>query len=69
MPSVVFWRSESVTHFVLAEIAYPSLRRAVRCLKVNLERGTLLDFRPSAGRVWDTFLDTQVDPGRKLNGR
>jgi hypothetical protein len=67
MPSVVFWRSESVTHFVLAEIAYPSLRRAVRCLKVNLERGTLLDFRPSADRVWDTFLDTQVDPGRKLN--
>jgi hypothetical protein len=39
----------------------------VRCLKVNLERGTLLDFRPSADRVWDTFLDTQVDPGRKLN--
>jgi len=69
MPSVVFWRSESVTHFVLAEIAHPSLRRAVRCLKVNLERGTLLDFRPSAGRVWDTFSDAQVDPGRKLNSR
>ena len=32
-----------------------------------LERGTLLDFRPSADRVWDTFLDTQVDPGGKLN--
>jgi hypothetical protein len=34
MPSVVFWRSESVTHFVLAEIAYPSLRLGVlRTLK------------------------------------
>jgi hypothetical protein len=32
-----------------------------------LERRTLLDFRPSADRVWDTFFDTQVDPGRKLN--
>jgi hypothetical protein len=43
------------------------LCRAVRCLKVNLERGTLLDSRPSGDRVWDTFLNTQVDPGRKLH--
>ncbi len=27
----------------------------MRCLKVNRERRTLPDCRPSADRVWDTF--------------
>jgi hypothetical protein len=47
MPSVVFWRSESVTHFVFAEIAYPSLRLGVlRTLKGPLSaRRTRRDHR------------------------
>jgi hypothetical protein len=52
---------------VYTSFEWPTLCRAVRCLKVKLERGTLLGFGPAADRVWDTFLDTEVDPGRKLN--
>jgi hypothetical protein len=65
---------ESITHNRRGEIIdvytsfeWPTLCRAVRCLNVNLDCGRLLDFRPSANRALDTFLDTQVDPGRKLN--
>jgi hypothetical protein len=39
----------------------------VRCLKVNLERGKRIDFPRLRKRVWDTFLDTEVDAARKLN--
>jgi len=36
-------------------------------LKVDLERGKRIDFPRLGNRVWDTFLDTEVDPARKLN--
>ncbi|NNE18233.1 MAG: site-specific integrase [Myxococcales bacterium] len=52
---------------VYTSFEWPTLCRAVRCLKVDLERGKRLDFGPAADRVWDTFLDTEVDPGRNLN--
>jgi hypothetical protein len=39
----------------------------VRCLKVNLGRGKLIDFPRQRDRVQDTFLDTEVDAARKLN--
>ena len=32
-----------------------------------LERGKRIDFPRLGNRVWDTFLDTEVDPARKLN--
>jgi len=38
----------------------------VRCLKVNLERGKLIDFPRQRDRVRDTFSDIEVDLGRKL---
>ena len=63
---------ESITHNRRGEIIdvytsfeWPTLCRAVRCLEVNLDRGKLLDFRPSEDRALDTFLDTQVDLGPK----
>ena len=52
---------------VYTSFEWPTLCRAVSCLKVNLARGTLVDFRPATDRVWDTVLDTEVDPARKLN--
>jgi integrase len=65
---------ESITHNRRGEIIdvytsfeWPTLCRAVRCLKVSLDRGRLLDFRPSANRALDTFLDTHVDLSGKLN--
>ena len=39
----------------------------MRCLKVNLGRGKLIDFPRQRDRVQDTFLDTEVDAARKLN--
>ncbi|MGB5414270.1 MAG: hypothetical protein WBN01_06480 [Polyangiales bacterium] len=45
----------------------PTLCRAVSCLKVDLERGKRIDFPRLGNRVWDTFLDTEVDPARNLN--
>ena len=65
---------ESITHNRRGEIIdvytsfeWPTLCRAVRCLKVSLDRGRLLDFRTSANRALDTFLDTHVDLSGKLN--
>jgi hypothetical protein len=36
-------------------------------LKVDLKHGKHIDFPRLGNRVWDTFLDTEVDPARKLN--
>ena len=65
---------ERITHNRRGEIIdiytsfeWSTLCRAVRCLKVNLERGKRLGFGPAADRVWDSFLNTEVDLGRKLN--
>ena len=65
---------ERITHNRRGEIIdvytsfeWPTLCRAVRCLQVNLDRGTLLDFRPASDRLWDTSLDTDAHRGRKLN--
>ena len=52
---------------VYTSFEWPTLCRAVSCLKVNLERGTLIDLPRRGNRVWDTFLYTEVDPARKLN--
>ena len=65
---------ERITHNRRAEIVdvytsfeWPTLCRAMSCLMVNLERGTLIDLPRLGTRVWDTFLDTELDPARKLN--
>ena len=52
---------------VYTSFEWPTLCRAVSCLKVDLERGKRIDFPRLGNRVWDTFLDTEVDPARKLN--
>jgi len=52
---------------VYTSFEWPTLCQAMSCLKVNLERGTLIDLPRLGTRVWDTLLDTEVDPARKLN--
>ena len=52
---------------VYTSFEWPTLCRAVSCLKVDLERGKRIDFPRLGNRVWDTFLDTEMDPARKLN--
>ena len=52
---------------VYTSFEWPTLCQAVSCLKVDLERGKRIDFPRLGNRVWDTFLDTEVDPARKLN--
>ena len=52
---------------VYTSFEWPTLCRAVSCLKVDLERGTRIDLPRLGNRVWETFLDTEVDPARKLN--
>ena len=52
---------------VYTSFEWPTLCRAVSCLKVDLKHGKHIDFPRLGNRVWDTFLDTEVDPARKLN--
>jgi hypothetical protein len=63
---------ERITHnrrgeiiHVYTSFEWPTLCRAVTRLKVNLERGTPLNFRPATDRAWDTFSDANGDFGRK----
>ncbi|MGB8332068.1 MAG: tyrosine-type recombinase/integrase [Polyangiales bacterium] len=65
---------ERITHSRRGEIIdvytsfeWPTLCRAVSCLKVELERGKLIDLPLLGHRVWDTFLDTEVGPLGNLN--
>ena len=52
---------------VYTSFEWPTLCRAVSCLKVDLKHGKHIDFPRLGTRVWDTFLDTELDPARKLN--